>query len=93
MAHFESRSMRLIETACVVFPYSHKYEKLLSNSSIYADCNQLKPIYPYVERKCFTTKCIENLRIGNQTILQTLEYDYSYRTFLYAERNKTYKPC
>lgn len=93
MAHFESRKMGQIETGCYAFPYSHKYEKLMSNQITYANCTVLKQYYPYVERRCAQGQCTETLKVGDQTVIHTLRYNQSYRTFLYSERNSSYKPC
>ncbi|CAF4720938.1 unnamed protein product [Rotaria socialis] len=93
MAHFESRRMQAIETGCFIFPYSHKYEKLMMPNVIYANCTQLKTDYPYVERICLTNRCTEYLKSNFTTIIHSLTYYYPYRTFLYAERNKSYKAC
>ncbi|CAF3354252.1 unnamed protein product [Rotaria socialis] len=49
MAHFESRRMQAIETGCFIFPYSHKYEKLMMPNVIYANCTQLKTDYPLLD--------------------------------------------
>jgi hypothetical protein len=92
MAHFESRNMRAIETGCYAFPYSHKYERSMRQDILDANCSQLKSFYPYVERQC-TNQCIEVLKLGDNTIIHTLIYNYAYRTFLYAERNTSYRAC
>jgi hypothetical protein len=93
MAHFESRKMRQIETACFAYHYSHKHERLLKQGTLYANCSELKSVYPYVERQCISNKCTEYLKLGNSTIVHTLIYDYTYRTYLYSERNKSYQAC
>ncbi|CAF2362423.1 unnamed protein product [Rotaria sp. Silwood2] len=93
MAHFESRSMKSIETGCYAFAYSHKYETLLRDDTLVADCSQLKFVYPYVERQCVLNKCIEYLKLGRKTIIHRLIYHYAYRTFLYAEKNRSFVPC
>ncbi|CAF1257346.1 unnamed protein product [Rotaria magnacalcarata] len=93
MAHFEARKMRAIGTACFIFPYSHKYEKLMMPNFIYANCTQLKTVYPYVERICLTHRCIEYLKSDVRTVIHSNTYNYPYRTFLYAEKNKSYKAC
>lgn len=93
MAHFESRNMRRIETGCYAFPYSHKYEDITRNDTLAVDCSKLESVYPYVERKCVPNKCTEYLKLGNGTVIQTLIYNYSYRTFLYAETKRYYKAC
>ena len=93
MAHFESRKMVQIETACVAFPYSHKYERLMRNNVLYANCTELKSVYPYVDRQCGSGNCIEYLKLDDTTIIHVLTYNYTYRTFLYAEMNSSYKAC
>ena len=91
LAIFESRKMSRI--GCYVFPYSHKHERLIRNDTLYADCTKLKSFYPYVERQCMSNRCTEYLMFGNQTIIHSTTYNYAYRTFLYAERNSSYKAC
>ena len=93
MGHFEARNMRQIETGCYVFPYSHKYERLLRGDVLYAKCEELKPFYQYVERECSSDGCVESLRIGDGAIIHTLTFQDTYRTFLYAERNISYRAC
>ena len=93
MGHFEARNMRQIETGCYVFHYSHKYERLIRDDVLYAKCDELKPFYPYVERQCFRNGCVESLRIGDDAIIHTLISKNTYRTFLYAERNISYRAC
>ena len=93
MAHFESRNMRQIETGCYMFPYSHKHERLLRDDALYAECEKLKPFYPYVERECTTNRCVESLKIAETTVIHTLNYQNTYRTFLYAETNTSYRAC
>jgi len=93
MAHFESRMMTQIETGCYSFPYSHKYERLMRPDILYADCSQLKSVYPYVERQCTSYNCKEYLKLGDETIIHTVTYNYVYRTFLYTEMNPSYKAC
>ncbi|CAF3596505.1 unnamed protein product [Rotaria socialis] len=61
MAHFESRRMQAIETGCFIFPYSHKYEKLMMPNIIYANCTQLKTDYP--DQNTLTT----NVYLDNPT--------------------------
>ncbi|CAF4749359.1 unnamed protein product [Rotaria socialis] len=61
MAHFESRRMKAIETGCFIFPYSHKYEKLMMPNVIYANCTQLKTDYP--DQNTLTT----NVYLDNPT--------------------------
>jgi hypothetical protein len=93
MAHFDSRKMIKIETGCYSFRYSHKYEKLARQNILYADCSKLKSVYPYVERRCTSHECKEYLKLGDKTIIHTVTYNYAYRTFLYAETNRSYKAC
>jgi len=93
MAHFESRNMKIIETGCYAFAYSHKYERSLRSSLLVADCEKLKSVYPYVKRQCTSHTCTEYLKLGNETVIHELTYNYTYRTFLYAETNKSYKAC
>lgn len=92
MAHFEARKMTDIETACYAVPYSHKYERTMRVDLLDVDCTQLKPFYPYVERHC-TNQCVEELKLGGNTTIHTLVYNYVYRTFLYLEKNSSYKAC
>ena len=91
MAHFDSRDLKQI--GCYATPHSHKHERWIRNATLYADCTKLKLFYPYVERQCMSNRCIEYLMFGNQTIIHSTTYNYAYRTFLYAERNTSYKAC
>jgi hypothetical protein len=93
MAHFESRKMTKIETGCYLYAYSHKYERQVRPDILFANCSELKSIYPYVERQCTPRQCKEYLKLGNTTIIHTLNYNYTYRTFLYSEMNRSYKAC
>ncbi|CAF3375873.1 unnamed protein product [Rotaria sp. Silwood1] len=93
MAHFESRKMRYIETGCYAFPYSHKYERKLRNRALFIYCTKLKFVYPYVERQCVLNKCTEYLKLGSKTIIHKVVYHYTYRTFLYAEKNPSFIAC
>lgn len=93
MAHFESRKMKRIDTGCFAFPYSHKYEKQVMPNVLYANCTALKSFYPYLDRQCAIDKCTETLMLGENTVIHSLTYNYTYRTFLYAERNATYRAC
>jgi len=90
IAHFESRSMKYID--CYAFPYSHKYERLLYQTTQYANCSKLKFIYPNVERRCTLTECVEYLKLGDE-ILHIITFTSTYRTFFYVERNLAYVPC
>ncbi len=92
MAHFESRYMPNVESNCYVITYSHKYERMIRQEVLHPDCSQLKSFYPYVERRC-TTQCIEVLKLGDNTIIHTLMYNYAYRTFSYIDRNSSYRAC
>ncbi|CAF2731964.1 unnamed protein product [Rotaria sp. Silwood2] len=92
MAHFESRSMRAIETGCLAFVYSHKYERRIYNKTRYASCSKLRSVYPYVERQCASTECIEYLKLGDY-LLHTVKFTPAYRTFLYKEYDPSYRPC
>lgn len=93
MAQFESRKMKNIETKCFQNSYSHRYERKTNDGNLQVDCHTLRQFYPYVERKCTANKCTEILKFGNDSIIHTLTYNYSYRTYLYAERNTSYKAC
>jgi hypothetical protein len=90
IAHFESRSMRYI--GCYAFPYSHKHERLLYKAVQHANCSKLKFVYPNVERRCTLTECVEYLKLGDK-ILHMITFTPPYRTFFYAARNASYRPC
>jgi len=81
MRHFESRRMLFIETSCVAFPYSHRYEKLIGNRLRKANCNELRSIYPYVKRICTESKCTEYLKLGETTVIHELTLDVYRTTF------------
>jgi hypothetical protein len=87
MAHFESRRMQSIETSCVAFPYSHKYEKLIWKRMRKADCNQLRSIYPYVKRICTKSKCTEYLKLGEKTVIHEVTLDVYRTTFGSSNRH------
>ena len=91
MAVFESRRMK--PSGCFVFPYSHKHERAMRTKTLFAACTKLKSFYPYVERQCVSNRCVEYLMLGNNTIIHSTIYNHAYRTFLYTEKNSSYKAC
>nr|ACC43939.1 LicD motif-containing protein [Philodina roseola] len=82
MAHFEARKMVHIETGCYIFPYSHKYERLLRKDVLNANCNALRYVYPYVERQCSSKHCIETLKLNGEKPIHQVNFQYVYRAQL-----------
>lgn len=89
MAHFEARKMAHIETGCYVFPYSHKYERLLRNDVLYANCNALKRFYPYVERHCSSRTCIETWTLEGQQPIHQVAFHHTFRTVLNISKSSS----
>jgi len=93
MAHFESRKMKSIETGCFFQGYSKKYERKISKHVQRANCEHLKSIYPYVERKCTQTECIEHLKLGTNNLFHKVSFNDVYRTNLYSEVYSRHRQC
>jgi hypothetical protein len=87
MTHFESRRMRSIETGCFASPYSHKYEQVIWSWMQTIDCNELRSVYPYVERNCTESKCTEYLKLGETTVIHEVIVDVYRTTFVSSNKH------
>lgn len=93
MAHFQARRMVDIETGCYAFPYSHKYERLIRNDILYANCTALRSFYPYVERRCSRNRCIETLKLDGPRAIHRVTYNYAYRPYMSIGKNYPSRTC
>lgn len=63
---FEHQHWTLLGQMYFAKDYSHKYERVFSKLPGKASSTELQNYYPWVERSCDETECIENLFIRNR---------------------------